>query len=88
MSIAYLDPGNIESDLQAGAVAEYKVSFLKISYFDFLKLSAVIVGTDVVYIYGSDLAGLSLLLFLYLHLLIPIARIIRRRYVYTLHTDV
>lgn len=26
MSIAYLDPGNIESDLQAGAVAEYKVS--------------------------------------------------------------
>ena len=25
MSIAYLDPGNIESDLQAGAVAEYKV---------------------------------------------------------------
>ena len=25
MSIAYLDPGNIESDLQAGAVVEYKV---------------------------------------------------------------
>ena len=25
MSIAFLDPGNIESDLQAGAVAEYKV---------------------------------------------------------------
>ena len=25
MSIAYLDPGNIESDLQAGAVAQYKV---------------------------------------------------------------
>ena len=25
MSIAYLDPGNIESDLQAGAVAEYQV---------------------------------------------------------------
>jgi hypothetical protein len=25
MSIAYLDPGNIESDLQAGAVAEYKL---------------------------------------------------------------
>lgn len=25
MSIAYLDPGNIESDLQAGALAEYKV---------------------------------------------------------------
>ena len=26
MSIAYLDPGNIESDLQAGAAAEYKVN--------------------------------------------------------------
>ena len=25
MSIAYLDPGNIESDLRSGAVAEYKV---------------------------------------------------------------
>lgn len=25
MSIAYLDPGNIESDLQAGAVARYNV---------------------------------------------------------------
>lgn len=25
MSIAYLDPGNIESDLQTGAVAKYKV---------------------------------------------------------------
>ena len=26
MSIAYLDPGNIESDLQLGAAAGYKVS--------------------------------------------------------------
>lgn len=26
MSIAYLDPGNIESDLQSGAVAGFKVS--------------------------------------------------------------
>ena len=25
MSIAYLDPGNIESDLQSGAVAKFKV---------------------------------------------------------------
>ena len=25
MSIAYLDPGNIESDLKAGAAAKYKV---------------------------------------------------------------
>lgn len=25
MSIAYLDPGNIESDLQSGAKASYKV---------------------------------------------------------------
>ena len=28
MSIAYLDPGNIESDLQSGAVAEFKVSYM------------------------------------------------------------
>ncbi len=27
MSIAYLDPGNIEGDLQAGAVAKYKVIY-------------------------------------------------------------
>ena len=34
MSIAYLDPGNIESDLQAGAVAEYKVGIiLRANYF-------------------------------------------------------
>lgn len=26
MSIAYLDPGNIESDLQSGSIAKYKVS--------------------------------------------------------------
>ena len=25
MSIAYLDPGNIESDLQSGTVAQYKL---------------------------------------------------------------
>lgn len=25
MSIAYLDPGNIESDLQSGAAAKYKI---------------------------------------------------------------
>lgn len=28
MSIAYLDPGNIESDLQSGVVAGYKVNYL------------------------------------------------------------
>lgn len=31
MSIAFLDPGNIESDLQAGAVAGFKV--LKLSLY-------------------------------------------------------
>ena len=29
MSIAFLDPGNIESDLQAGAVAQYRVNYVK-----------------------------------------------------------
>ena len=28
MSIAYLDPGNIESDLQSGAVANFKVPLI------------------------------------------------------------
>lgn len=31
MSIAYLDPGNIESDLQSGNVAKYKVILLSVS---------------------------------------------------------
>ena len=30
MSIAYLDPGNIESDLQSGAVAKFKVHVYQI----------------------------------------------------------
>jgi len=32
MSIAYLDPGNIESDLQSGSVAKYKVGKIWWSY--------------------------------------------------------
>lgn len=36
MSIAYLDPGNIESDLQSGAVAQYKVSKVILYYNIFL----------------------------------------------------
>ncbi len=31
MSIAYLDPGNIESDLQAGTIAQYKLLWLLVS---------------------------------------------------------
>ena len=44
MSIAYLDPGNIESDLQSGVVARYKVlvgmktNVAAISYFFFIML--------------------------------------------------
>lgn len=34
MSIAFLDPGNIESDLQAGTIARYKVNLCKIIYLD------------------------------------------------------
>ena len=36
MSIAYLDPGNIESDLQAGAVAQYKVNTMYASVHNIL----------------------------------------------------
>lgn len=37
MSIAYLDPGNIESDLQSGVAAKYKVLFFQlfVNLFDF-----------------------------------------------------
>lgn len=31
MSIAYLDPGNIESDLQSGTVAEYRLLWVLLS---------------------------------------------------------
>ncbi len=31
MSIAYLDPGNIESDLQSGTLAEYKLLWVLVS---------------------------------------------------------
>jgi hypothetical protein len=30
MSIAYLDPGNIESDLRSGTIAQYKVTTLHV----------------------------------------------------------
>ena len=32
MSIAYLDPGNIESDLQQGAVARFQVSAFQLDF--------------------------------------------------------
>lgn len=32
MSIAYLDPGNIESDLRSGALAEFKVSDIHVKF--------------------------------------------------------
>lgn len=55
MSIAYLDPGNIESDLQSGAVAQYKVPFLRVitllSWLNF-KLIATL-GTDECHDNGS-----------------------------------
>lgn len=36
MSIAYLDPGNIESDMQSGVAAKYKVkNYILYKYFDF-----------------------------------------------------
>ena len=41
MSIAYLDPGNIESDLQSGAVARYKVS-LSLLYGDSVSCYCII----------------------------------------------
>lgn len=36
MSIAYLDPGNIESDLQSGAKADFKVTIIYYLFIDYL----------------------------------------------------
>ena len=57
MSIAYLDPGNIESDLQAGAVAEYRVRVSWLFTCIFVVTFAATVGVDVVYLYGSHTTG-------------------------------
>lgn len=38
MSIAYLDPGNLEADLQSGAVAGYSLVFLFIFLCAFIKV--------------------------------------------------
>lgn len=38
MSIAYLDPGNLEADLQSGAVAGYSLVFLFIFLCAFTKV--------------------------------------------------
>jgi len=36
MSIAYLDPGNIESDLQSGSIAQYRVRYSFYTILQFL----------------------------------------------------
>lgn len=46
MSIAYLDPGNIESDLQSGAVAGFKVS----SSFTWLKRQICIIIVTAIFV--------------------------------------
>ena len=62
MSIAYLDPGNIESDLQAGAVAEYRVGCIYVCMCIWRliwpgSLAAAAVGVDVVYSDGTHLTS-------------------------------
>ncbi|XP_026962078.1 natural resistance-associated macrophage protein 2 isoform X2 [Sagmatias obliquidens] len=52
MSIAYLDPGNIESDLQSGAVAGFKVPRIIL----WLMVELAIVGSDMQEVIGSAIA--------------------------------
>ena len=49
MSIAYLDPGNIENDLQAGAAAQYKVDAITYLLLLLLLLLLVVMGVALVY---------------------------------------
>ena len=66
MSIAYLDPGNIESDLQAGSVAQYKVReqqehshmILYIPSLHFMHAhTTVAVGVAMVHCHGTNITG-------------------------------
>ncbi|XP_036152751.1 natural resistance-associated macrophage protein 2 isoform X4 [Myotis myotis] len=52
MSIAYLDPGNIESDLQSGAVAGFKVPRIIL----WLMVELAIIGSDMQEVIGSAIA--------------------------------
>jgi hypothetical protein len=46
MSIAYLDPGNIESDLQSGTVAQYKVMILHLVKTVYMSSTSTITKTS------------------------------------------
>ncbi|XP_075301863.1 natural resistance-associated macrophage protein 2 isoform X3 [Opisthocomus hoazin] len=52
MSIAYLDPGNIESDLQSGAIAGFKVPRIIL----WLMVELAIIGSDMQEVIGSAIA--------------------------------
>ena len=45
MSIAYLDPGNIESDLQSGAVAKFKVHCYSVYSYNMMRTLRSIMRT-------------------------------------------
>uniref|UniRef100_A0A8C4HBG8 Solute carrier family 11 member 2 n=1 Tax=Dicentrarchus labrax TaxID=13489 RepID=A0A8C4HBG8_DICLA len=52
MSIAYLDPGNIESDLQCGAIAGFKVPRVMLWFM----VEVAIIGSDMQEVIGSAIA--------------------------------
>lgn len=57
MSIAYLDPGNIQSDLQAGVVADYKLLWV-LFYSTILGLLMQILSARIGVVTGKHLAEL------------------------------
>ena len=57
MSVAYLDPGNIESDLQSGTVAGYKLLWV-LMYATFLGLLMQRLAARIGVVTGKHLAEL------------------------------
>ena len=58
MSIAYLDPGNIESDLQSGTVAQFKLLWV-LMWATFLGLMMQRLAARLGVVTGKHLAGMD-----------------------------
>ena len=57
MSIAYLDPGNIESDLQSGTVAKYKLLWYAKKWLHIACAYVVLMNDENTFIFKGSLCG-------------------------------
>lgn len=57
MSIAYLDPGNIESDLRSGTIAQYKVIRLYVVATVHISVVTDHSGRLMFHLYSSSMGG-------------------------------